>query len=196
MELAEILQKYAHIAGVDEVGRGPLVGAVVTAAVILDPNNPIEGLNDSKKLSDLKSQFKIEGTLDSEGLMRLFFTLKFFGEENNFISAIKPENLHQNPLLNYNLKLDDQDLKNLHILRSTDDVKNYEELQKNFFQKLCKKSQNYSVRKSDLKTQQTFDQKEPWLETIDETISNKDKSESDNIIKELIKVFYNFNGVF
>jgi len=54
MELAEILQKYAHIAGVDEVGRGPLVGAVVTAAVILDPNNPIEGLNDSKKLSEKK----------------------------------------------------------------------------------------------------------------------------------------------
>ncbi|MDD1783750.1 ribonuclease HII [Enterovibrio sp. ZSDZ35] len=42
------------IAGVDEVGRGPLVGAVVTAAVILDPNNPIEGLTDSKKLSDKK----------------------------------------------------------------------------------------------------------------------------------------------
>ena len=41
-------------AGVDEVGRGPLVGAVVTAAVILDPNNPIEGLNDSKKLSEKK----------------------------------------------------------------------------------------------------------------------------------------------
>ena len=42
------------IAGVDEVGRGPLVGAVVTAAVILDPNNPIEGLGDSKKLSEKK----------------------------------------------------------------------------------------------------------------------------------------------
>ncbi|MGO2342300.1 ribonuclease HII [Vibrio litoralis] len=41
-------------AGVDEVGRGPLVGAVVTAAVILDPNNPIEGLNDSKKLTEKK----------------------------------------------------------------------------------------------------------------------------------------------
>ncbi|MDP0020054.1 ribonuclease HII [Glaesserella parasuis] len=40
------------IAGVDEVGRGPLVGAVVTAAVILDPNQPIEGLADSKKLSE------------------------------------------------------------------------------------------------------------------------------------------------
>ena len=39
------------IAGVDEVGRGPLAGAVVAAAVILDPNQPIAGLNDSKKLS-------------------------------------------------------------------------------------------------------------------------------------------------
>ncbi|MDA8621053.1 ribonuclease HII [Psychrosphaera sp.] len=42
------------IAGVDEVGRGPLVGDVVTAAVILDPNKPIEGLTDSKKLSEKK----------------------------------------------------------------------------------------------------------------------------------------------
>ncbi|ADP09886.1 Ribonuclease HII [Erwinia sp. Ejp617] len=40
------------IAGVDEVGRGPLVGAVVTAAVILDPSRPIVGLGDSKKLSE------------------------------------------------------------------------------------------------------------------------------------------------
>ena len=46
---------YPHtylVAGVDEVGRGPLVGAVVTAAVILDPTRPIMGLNDSKKLSE------------------------------------------------------------------------------------------------------------------------------------------------
>ncbi|MFM5036604.1 ribonuclease HII [Aeromonas veronii] len=42
------------VAGVDEVGRGPLVGDVVTAAVILDPANPIAGLNDSKKLSEKK----------------------------------------------------------------------------------------------------------------------------------------------
>lgn len=47
-------QGYKLIAGVDEVGRGPLVGAVVTAAVILDPDNPIEGLADSKKLSENK----------------------------------------------------------------------------------------------------------------------------------------------
>lgn len=44
------------IAGVDEVGRGPLVGDVVTAAVILDPDNPIEGLMDSKKLSEKKRE--------------------------------------------------------------------------------------------------------------------------------------------
>jgi ribonuclease HII len=39
------------LAGVDEVGRGPLAGEVVAAAVILDPQYPIEGLRDSKKLS-------------------------------------------------------------------------------------------------------------------------------------------------
>lgn len=44
------------IAGVDEVGRGPLVGAVVTAAVILDPSNPIAGLADSKKLTEKKRE--------------------------------------------------------------------------------------------------------------------------------------------
>lgn len=44
------------IAGADEAGRGPLVGSVVAAAVILDPNNPIEGLNDSKKLTEKKRE--------------------------------------------------------------------------------------------------------------------------------------------
>ncbi|MGL5358429.1 MAG: ribonuclease HII [Shewanella sp.] len=43
-------------AGVDEVGRGPLVGDVVTAAVILDPARPILGLNDSKKLSEKRRE--------------------------------------------------------------------------------------------------------------------------------------------
>ena len=44
------------IAGVDEVGRGPLFGTVVAAAVILDPENPIEGLMDSKKLTEKKRE--------------------------------------------------------------------------------------------------------------------------------------------
>lgn len=54
MTMEFIRPPFALIAGVDEVGRGPLVGAVVTAAVILDPANPISGLNDSKKLSEKK----------------------------------------------------------------------------------------------------------------------------------------------
>lgn len=44
------------IAGVDEVGRGPLAGPVVTAAVILDPDNPIAGLTDSKKLTEKRRE--------------------------------------------------------------------------------------------------------------------------------------------
>ncbi|WP_460241185.1 ribonuclease HII [Aurantivibrio infirmus] len=43
-------------AGVDEVGRGPLAGDVVAAAVILDPNNSIDGLADSKALSERKRE--------------------------------------------------------------------------------------------------------------------------------------------
>jgi ribonuclease HII len=45
------------ICGVDEAGRGPLAGSVYAAAVILDANNPIIGLADSKKLSEKKRDF-------------------------------------------------------------------------------------------------------------------------------------------
>ncbi|QNK02429.1 ribonuclease HII [Dyella telluris] len=44
------------VAGVDEAGRGPLCGPVAVAAVILDPLRPIDGLNDSKKLTELKRE--------------------------------------------------------------------------------------------------------------------------------------------
>ena len=44
------------LAGVDEVGRGPLAGPVVAAAVILDPERPIEGLKDSKKLTERRRE--------------------------------------------------------------------------------------------------------------------------------------------
>lgn len=48
------------LAGVDEVGRGPLAGDVVAAAVILDPQRPIEGLRDSKKLSESRRELLAE----------------------------------------------------------------------------------------------------------------------------------------
>lgn len=45
-----------HIAGVDEAGRGPLAGAVIAAAVILNSEDHIDGLNDSKKISEKKRE--------------------------------------------------------------------------------------------------------------------------------------------
>ncbi|MEA3242809.1 MAG: ribonuclease HII [Pseudomonadota bacterium] len=48
------------LAGVDEVGRGPLAGPVVAAAVILDPDRPVEGLKDSKKLSERRREYLAE----------------------------------------------------------------------------------------------------------------------------------------
>lgn len=53
-EIKDKISLTTYSAGVDEAGAGPLCGDLVVAAVILDPNNPIEGLNDSKKLSEKK----------------------------------------------------------------------------------------------------------------------------------------------
>ena len=44
------------VAGVDEAGRGPLAGPVVVAAVVLDPDKPLDGLDDSKKLSEKRRE--------------------------------------------------------------------------------------------------------------------------------------------
>lgn len=54
-----------RLAGVDEVGRGPLVGAVVTAAVILHPDRPIAGLADSKKLTEKRREALYEAILEN-----------------------------------------------------------------------------------------------------------------------------------
>ncbi|UAB88451.1 ribonuclease HII [Ruegeria sp. SCSIO 43209] len=51
LERALLARGYTRIAGVDEVGRGPLAGPVVAAAVILNPDDIPAGLNDSKKLT-------------------------------------------------------------------------------------------------------------------------------------------------
>lgn len=59
--LKEIENEFFHrgiqlIAGIDEAGRGPLAGPVVVASVILPPNSMIEGVNDSKKISEAKRE--------------------------------------------------------------------------------------------------------------------------------------------
>ena len=52
------------VCGVDEAGRGPLVGAVVAGAVVLDPDNPIEGLKDSKKLTAVRREYLYEQIME------------------------------------------------------------------------------------------------------------------------------------
>ncbi|MEM9855406.1 MAG: ribonuclease HII [Pseudomonadota bacterium] len=55
-ENAAFARGFAHVAGVDEAGRGPLAGPVMAAAVILDPSDIPAGLNDSKALSKKKRE--------------------------------------------------------------------------------------------------------------------------------------------
>ena len=58
--IALINQSAERFAGVDEAGRGPLAGPVVTAAVILNPEQQIDGINDSKKLTEKKREQLID----------------------------------------------------------------------------------------------------------------------------------------
>jgi ribonuclease HII len=55
---------FIWVCGVDEAGRGPLVGAVVAGAVVLDPSNPIEGLKDSKKLTAARREYLYEQIME------------------------------------------------------------------------------------------------------------------------------------
>jgi ribonuclease HII len=67
MTLGHAEQAQHLTAGVDEAGRGPLAGAVYASAVILDPERPIDGLTDSKKLSP-KRREALTQTIKSQAL--------------------------------------------------------------------------------------------------------------------------------
>ena len=62
-----VITQLAQVAGVDEVGRGPLAGPVTAAAVILDPDHPVIGLRDSKKLSE-KARERLAGEIQDTAL--------------------------------------------------------------------------------------------------------------------------------
>jgi ribonuclease HII len=70
---SEIQQDNLLIAGVDEAGRGPLAGPVSAAAVILDPHNMPDGINDSKKLSEHEREWAFASIL--EKALAVSFTL-------------------------------------------------------------------------------------------------------------------------
>lgn len=61
------------IAGVDEAGRGPLAGPLVVAAVVLDPARPIEGLGDSKQLSEKRREALFEQIHERAAAFRIEF---------------------------------------------------------------------------------------------------------------------------
>lgn len=65
IEMPDLENRYQRIAGVDEAGRGPLAGEVVAAAVMLDPEKPVAGLNDSKKLSESRRERCYDMILES-----------------------------------------------------------------------------------------------------------------------------------
>lgn len=65
LETAALARGFACIAGVDEVGRGPIAGPVTAAAVILDPDCIPDGLNDSKKLTEKRRAALFDVIMDS-----------------------------------------------------------------------------------------------------------------------------------
>lgn len=75
-------QGYLRVAGVDEVGRGPLAGPVTAAAVVLDPAQIPEGLNDSKKLTAKKRQALLEQLLEHADVSVAHATVEEIDQHN------------------------------------------------------------------------------------------------------------------
>lgn len=73
-----VSERYGLVCGIDEAGRGPVAGPVAAAAVILDPENPIAGLNDSKKLTPKKRESLYKEIRDKA----LFCSVSFVSAED------------------------------------------------------------------------------------------------------------------
>lgn len=78
---------FNHICGVDEAGRGPLAGPVCAAAVILQPNDLIEGVNDSKKLTEKKRELLFEVIKERAVSWSIAFATVEEIEELNILNA-------------------------------------------------------------------------------------------------------------
>ena len=84
---AGVRAEYGCFAGVDEAGRGPLCGPVCVAACILDPENPIVGVNDSKKLSEKKREILFEEIKQKALAYRIVFISAQEIDEKNILWA-------------------------------------------------------------------------------------------------------------
>lgn len=81
-EQAALDRGFIYIAGVDEVGRGPLAGPVVAAAVVLDANNIPDGLNDSKKLTAKKRDALYDAIMEQADVSLAQATVAEIDEHN------------------------------------------------------------------------------------------------------------------
>lgn len=90
-EYEEALQDkgYKYVAGVDEVGRGPLAGPVVVAAVILPQNKRIKGINDSKKLTEKKREELYKVIMKEAVAVSIAYVYEDVVDEINIYEATK-----------------------------------------------------------------------------------------------------------
>lgn len=86
-ENAAIDDGFQSVCGVDEAGRGPLAGPVFAAAVVLAPNSMIDGLNDSKKLSEKKREVLYEQIKNSAVAYNIAFATEKEIDEMNILNA-------------------------------------------------------------------------------------------------------------
>lgn len=82
-----VFDKFGAVCGIDEAGRGPIAGPVCAAAVILDPENPIEGLNDSKKLTPKKREALYEEIWDKALFCSVSFVFAEDIDKTDILSA-------------------------------------------------------------------------------------------------------------
>ncbi len=87
IELSVKAKGYTAVCGVDEAGRGPLAGPVCAAAVILDPNVDIPGINDSKKLSEKKREALFDIITEKAVAYGIAFASVEEIEEHNILNA-------------------------------------------------------------------------------------------------------------
>ncbi len=83
----EAFQQHGLIIGTDEVGRGPLAGPVVSAAVILDLDSEIEGLNDSKKLTEKRREILFPKIIDQAVAYGISFVFPHTIDSINILQA-------------------------------------------------------------------------------------------------------------
>ena len=84
---ADVRAQYGCFAGVDEAGRGPLCGPVCVAVCILDPEHPVYGINDSKKLTEKKREALFDEIVEKALAYKIVFVGPDIIDRDNILNA-------------------------------------------------------------------------------------------------------------